>query len=97
RPRRRLREERRPRGGRAGARAAAPRDPPARRGGPGRRGRWRERARAGMTERPLSPWIDHLRGRLPIALGVALLGAVARLATPPPPARTADAIAGMLG
>ncbi|KYG11025.1 hypothetical protein BE21_09005, partial [Sorangium cellulosum] len=50
-----------------------------------------------MTERPLSTWIDHLRGRLPVALGVALLGAVARLATPPPPARTADAIAGMLG
>ncbi|WP_437903508.1 hypothetical protein WME95_33850 [Sorangium sp. So ce327] len=50
-----------------------------------------------MTDRPLSPWIDHLRGRLPIALGVALLGVVARLSTPPPPARTADAIAGMLG
>ncbi|WP_437586855.1 hypothetical protein [Sorangium sp. So ce1000] len=50
-----------------------------------------------MTDRPLSPWIDHLRGRLPIALGVALLGAVARLSTPPPPARTADAIAEMLG
>ncbi|WP_437792958.1 hypothetical protein [Sorangium sp. So ce693] len=50
-----------------------------------------------MTDRPLSPWLDHLRGRLPIALGIALLGAVARLSAPPPPARTADAIAGMLG
>ncbi|WP_044986494.1 hypothetical protein [Sorangium cellulosum] len=50
-----------------------------------------------MTERPLSTWIDHLRGRLPVALGVALLGAVARVSTPAPPARTADAIAGMLG
>ncbi|WP_437574675.1 hypothetical protein [Sorangium sp. So ce887] len=50
-----------------------------------------------MTGRPLSTWVDHLRGRLPIALGVALLGAGARLSTPSPPARTADAIAGMLG
>ncbi|WP_437596955.1 hypothetical protein WMF28_30685 [Sorangium sp. So ce590] len=50
-----------------------------------------------MTERPLSTWIDHLRGRLPIALGVALLGAVAGLSTPSPPARTTDAIARMLG
>ncbi|XXX74053.1 hypothetical protein WMF30_41045 [Sorangium sp. So ce134] len=50
-----------------------------------------------MTARPLSTWVDHLRGRLPVALGVALLGAVARLSTPSPPARTADAIAGMLG
>ncbi|WP_437731357.1 hypothetical protein [Sorangium sp. So ce1335] len=50
-----------------------------------------------MTDRSLSRWADHLRGRLPIALGVAVLGAAARLATPPPPARTTDAIAGMLG
>ncbi|AUX46011.1 hypothetical protein SOCE26_075140 [Sorangium cellulosum] len=50
-----------------------------------------------MTERPPSSRVDHLRGRLPVALGVAALGLVARLATPPPPARTADAIAGMLG
>ncbi|XYH94789.1 hypothetical protein ACMHYB_44270 [Sorangium sp. So ce1128] len=50
-----------------------------------------------MIGRPLSTWADHLRGRLPIALGVALVGAAARLSTPSPPARTADAIAGMLG
>ncbi|WP_437631227.1 hypothetical protein [Sorangium sp. So ce854] len=50
-----------------------------------------------MTDRSFSRWADHLRGRLPIALGVALLGAAARLSTPAPPARTTDAIAGMLG
>ncbi|WP_437776065.1 hypothetical protein [Sorangium sp. So ce1097] len=50
-----------------------------------------------MTDRSLSRWAEHLRGRLPIALGVALLGAAVRLATPAPPARTTDAIAGMLG
>ncbi|WP_437875189.1 hypothetical protein [Sorangium sp. So ce513] len=50
-----------------------------------------------MTDRSLSRWADHLRGRLPIALGVALLGAAARLSTPAPPARTTDAIAAMLG
>ncbi|WP_437619754.1 hypothetical protein [Sorangium sp. So ce1151] len=50
-----------------------------------------------MIGRPLSTWADHLRGRLPIALGVAVVGAAARLSTPSPPARTADAIAGMLG
>ncbi|KYF58442.1 hypothetical protein BE08_28885, partial [Sorangium cellulosum] len=50
-----------------------------------------------MTDRSLSRWADHLRGRLPIALGVALLGAAARLSMPAPPARTTDAIAGMLG
>ncbi|WP_437285572.1 hypothetical protein [Sorangium sp. So ce406] len=50
-----------------------------------------------MTDRSLSRWADHLRGRLPVALGVALVGAAARLSTPSPPARTADAIAGMLG
>lgn len=41
--------------------------------------------------------VEHLRARLPIALAVALVGLGARLAAPPPPLRSADAVARMLG
>jgi hypothetical protein len=50
-----------------------------------------------MTRSLSTPRADHLRVRLPLALGAALLALAARLATPAPPARTADAIARMLG
>src|SRR5688572_17337123 len=41
--------------------------------------------------------LDHLRGRGRLALGVGVIALFARMGTPPPPEKTVEGIAAMLG